>query len=390
MAIEIGIEEKQTISPSIIAKRIGDNIKNLKRHPSKVLFVCEDNTRGTPIHSFFPQVLDFVRSDLKISDVAVLFALGTHRPMTQAEMFSKLGLDSKKAEGIFLINHNAYDTSGLVEIGVIDDVSVKLNRMVFDYDYSIFLGSVIPHRVMGFSGGAKMLCPGIANREIINYSHWQSNEYAEKTIMANMENPMRRFLDHIASMAESHCLKNYVSVNFVATHSGIVGIFMGTFRSSYLSAANLSASVFVRKVKTCNSVLALLDDKCIDFWQAAKAVYNCGRVINSGGSIVIAGKLVDGISSVHGKTIEKFGYAAPAEIRKLVDNGQLTDTVVASHMIRVGQYLEKIKIYLSSENINPEVCARVNLGYLHPDDINRNNFDYVVYNPVDLILDSNQ
>ena len=57
------------------------------------------------------------------------------------------------------------------------------------------------------------------------------------------------------------------------------------------------------------------------------------------------GRMKEGISKVHGEIIKEFGYRSPKEINKLVESGKLKDKLVASHMVRVGQYLEKIKIF---------------------------------------------
>src|SRR5437762_6068852 len=53
-----------------------------------------------------------------------------------------------------------------------DDVPVTLNRLIFEYDLLLICGSVFPHEVAGFSGGAKYLFPGIAGPDIINFTHW--------------------------------------------------------------------------------------------------------------------------------------------------------------------------------------------------------------------------
>jgi nickel-dependent lactate racemase len=52
------------------------------------------------------------------------------------------------------------------------DVPVRLNKLVLDYDHILIVGPVFPHEVVGFSGGAKYLFPGIAGAEIIDFTHW--------------------------------------------------------------------------------------------------------------------------------------------------------------------------------------------------------------------------
>ena len=52
------------------------------------------------------------------------------------------------------------------------DVTVSLNRLIFDYDHVVICGPVFPHEVVGFSGGNKYFFPGIAGAEVINFTHW--------------------------------------------------------------------------------------------------------------------------------------------------------------------------------------------------------------------------
>jgi nickel-dependent lactate racemase len=52
------------------------------------------------------------------------------------------------------------------------DVSVEVNRLVFDYDQIVIIGPVFPHEVVGFSGGNKYLFPGVSGPEVLNFFHW--------------------------------------------------------------------------------------------------------------------------------------------------------------------------------------------------------------------------
>jgi len=377
--------DKQTYLPvKNIVNKLLSQFQDRDLNDKKILIVCEDNTRSTPVDQFFSTFLaQIVRHT---QEITVLFALGTHRPMTKQEMLKKLGL--KKAGGIKITNHNAFDTNQLVDVATVDGVSLKINKLVSENDIVITIGSVIPHRVMGFSGGGKILCPGIGNKEFIDYTHWKSNTYREGEIMAQINNPMREMMDLQAELIMSKFPNvRFVSTNFVSTEKGVVDVFVGSFKDSYLKAAQLSSKIFVRKVDKCNKILAVVDDKCVDFWQAAKAVYNCARILEDNGIIVVFGKFKEGISSTHGEDILKFGYSTPEIIQKLYDEKQLVNQVAASHMIRVSQHLKRVSIMLASENLNENICKRANLGYLHPNRIKEEEYDLVVYNPVDIVLE---
>ncbi len=381
---KIALEHSKVLSKAEILSKIQNSLSEINITDKRVLIICEDVTRATPLNQFFPDFLHFLQA--KASSITILFALGTHRSMTFDEMIHKLGISSEKASQIKLINHNAFDDSHLIEVGIIDSVPVKINRAIADSDIIITLGSVLPHRVVGFSGGAKYLCPGIANQAIIDYTHWKITCFSEAEIIGKIENPIRQILHQIAELVLTKFPKVYLSINCITLPSGIHDIFIGDFYNSYRQAAELSGTFFIKPVEPCSSLLAYLDDKSVDFWQGAKAIYNCASVIKDGGKIVIRGQLSEKFSPTHGKIIEKFGYSNPETIQNLVDSGEITSPVVASHLMRVSQALSRIHIFLSSENIDPELCHSVNLGYIDPQNLKASDFDYIVYNSADLIL----
>lgn len=386
--IEISLNSIDVLPKYIVLRKLLTYFSKIKLSQKRILFICEDLTRATPIHWFFPEVIRVLFKQTK--NITILFALGTHRPMTLAEMKSKLGVSCLILKRLKLINHCATDDSQLTEIGIIDRHRVKLNKEILRNDIVVLINSVIPHRVMGFSGGAKILCPGIANKEMIDYSHWKSNEYPEEQIIGQIENPMRHMLDKIGRLAEKKFKAKFISINCVTVPAGIVDIFIGDFYSSYRQAAQLSYKIFVKNIPECTKMLVILDEKSVDFWQAAKAVYNCARVIKPGGTIVIRGALQEGLSLVHGKIIEQYGYSTPDKIQKLVADGKLKDIVISSHMIRVSQHLQRIKIVVSSEGISERVCRSVGFDYMDSEETKRMEFDYIVRHPVDIVLDKSR
>ncbi len=380
----IAFEVLNVLTQEDILTPILSYLSQFDLNQKRVLIICEDITRATPLEQFFPNFLQILQS--QVSQISIIFALGTHRPMTEKEMLKKLGLSAEDAANIQLINHNAFEDSLLVEVGKIDQIPVKIHHAVTEHDLILAIGSILPHRVVGFSGGAKYLCPGIANKAAIDYTHWKITQYSEAEIIGKIDNPIRQIIHQIADMVMMAVPKIYVSVNLITFPVGITHLFIGDFYSSYQQAAKMCAEYFVKPVESCSSILAYIDNKCVDFWQGAKAIYNCGSRIQEGGKLVIRGQLSEKISGTHGEIITKFGYSNPETIQALVDAGELTSPVAASHMIRVSQALQTYQVILSSENISKAECEALNLGYLDPNDLDESEFDYVVYNATDLIL----
>src|SRR5579862_9695119 len=131
------------------APRLRDALRGSRR----VLLLVDDGTRGTPVARLLPYVAEELKAaDISDDRVTILTAQGTHRQMRESELRRKLG----EFHGRFAVHqHNWLDESNLVEFGyTVDGTRVTANRLLAEHDFVIGLGSIVPHRVKGFSGGA--------------------------------------------------------------------------------------------------------------------------------------------------------------------------------------------------------------------------------------------
>jgi hypothetical protein len=108
-------------------------------------------------------------------------------------------------------------------------------------------------------------------------------------------------------------------------------------------------------------------------WVAGKASYKLGAIIEHGGELVILAPHLTGISTTHGRLIEKYGYAPLEQVREMVDGSDelRANLCVAAHLAHVsygsrvgddGAVAPRYRITLAS-SIPAEVCARVKLGF---------------------------
>ena len=121
--------------------------------------VC-DITRPMPTSTVLPVVLEELRH-VPDENIVILVATGTHRPNSCDELRDMLG--SQVVERYTVANHDAFDLSGVVKVGETSGgIPVLLNRLWTEADVKITLGFVEPHFFAGFSGGPKMVAPGLA------------------------------------------------------------------------------------------------------------------------------------------------------------------------------------------------------------------------------------
>ena len=130
--------------------------------------VC-DVTRPMPSATVLPVVLQALKH-VPTNQITILIASGTHRATTHDELVEMLGPDIVKHYRI--ISHDAFDDSTLVSLGEVDGgIPVWLNRRWVEADIRITTGFVEPHFFAGFSGGPKMVAPGLAGFKTIMRLH---------------------------------------------------------------------------------------------------------------------------------------------------------------------------------------------------------------------------
>lgn len=136
-----------------------------------VAIVVNDITRLARSDMFLPPIVDTLnRGGVPDRDIFIVFALGTHRAQTEAEMRAIVG--EGIARRIRMFDHDGSDDANLVYVGTTSFGNrVEINRRVFDADCIILTGEIIFHQIAGYSGGRKSLVPGVAGNRTTTFNH---------------------------------------------------------------------------------------------------------------------------------------------------------------------------------------------------------------------------
>jgi len=359
----------------------------------RVLFITPDATRSGPMDMMF-RVFYSVLAD-RVTALDYLIALGTHQPMDEAQLNRLFGLTAQERvtryAKVHIYNHEWEKPETFRQIGTIPaseieditnglmsmDVPVTINRMLFDYDQVIICGPTFPHEVVGFSGGNKYFCPGVAGPEVINFSHWLGAVITSWKVIGNKHTPVRKVIDRAASFVD---VPKLCFSMVVKGHHDLVGTFFGTPEEAYDAAADLSAKHHVIYVdKPYNRVLSVMPDLYDDIWTAAKGMYKMEPAIADGGEVIIYAPHIDEISYTHGHVLDEVGYHCRDYF--LAQWGRFKDypwgvLAHSTHLRGVGTYdaltgveSSRIKVTLATR-IPRERCEKVNLGYVDPGTIN--------------------
>ena len=142
----------------------GPQLRDVVHRGQKVAISVCDGTRAQPRRIVIPAILDELDGIVPTWRTSCPVATGTHRGNTDDELRAMLGDDV--LDSVRVVNHDARDVASLVWLGRFGaDVPVWLNREWVDADVRITTGFVEPHFFAGFSGGPKMVAPGLAGLE---------------------------------------------------------------------------------------------------------------------------------------------------------------------------------------------------------------------------------
>ncbi len=351
---------EQQIIPNRIQKPIGcPPLKVLVKGKKRILIVTDDNTRRTPLKGILPYVVAELKcAGIKDEQIKILIASGTHRPMTHSELLSKFGKTILSRFKIY--NHNWNDKNKLAKINsTIYEKKICINRLAIESDFIIGIGSIVPHATTGFSGGGKIILPGICGEETTEDMHWKALDFEIKDIVGNYDNPMRKMVDSVAKKAGLKFIVNVV----LGKSNKIVGVVAGDPVKAHKKGVEISKGVFgIRIPDLADIVIADAKPMDIDLRQAIKAICAADIVVKKGGVIVLNARCPEGVSPQFPE-FERYGFRDPDGLKRKVEKGEIKGKTMAYTLIAIGRILKyKAKVILVSKGISSKTAQR--LGFL--------------------------
>jgi len=163
---EITSEEiRKSIMNPIGTPKLSDIAKDKKN----AVIVVDDMTRTTQASKILPTILKELESvNITKDNIAILLALGAHRPMNKHDCILKLG--EHIANTYKIENHHPYEN--LVSLGESKiGTPIEVNKTYYESEVKIAIGGVIPHLLAGFGGGAKIVLPGVCGIRTLEGNH---------------------------------------------------------------------------------------------------------------------------------------------------------------------------------------------------------------------------
>jgi lactate racemase len=319
-----------------------------------VLIVVSDATRATASAQVVNLLVRrLVQIGLAPGNIAIIFATGIHRAVTQAEKLELL--TPFIVQRIRTIDHDAKAQTWL-QLGELDDgTPIELNRVLGNFAHVIVTGAVGFHYFAGFTGGRKSICPGLGSTRTIEATHMLALNFEQGSRRAGVGiglldgNPVHEACDRIAEITNpAFCINTTVD-----EHGRAVRLHAGHWRASHRKACDeYLADHTIRIEEKRNVVVA----SCggwpwdINLIQAHKTLEMATHACEPGGTIILLAECIDGLGrSDFLKWFEpRDSQALEAMLREQYEvNGQTAWSLLTK--------TEKYRVYLVSRIPDDEV-----------------------------------
>lgn len=356
----------------------------------RVLVLTPDATRTCPL----PMVNRAIREVIgeRCTKLDFMVALGTHSPLAEKDLLALYGISPRQRREEFggsdFFNHRWDLPETFVRIGRLEteeiaevsggllreSVPIEINKKIFDYDLILILGPVFPHEVVGFSGGAKYLFPGISGGPFLHVFHWLGALITCSGIIGIKDTPVRSVINRARRKINVpvHCLSMVVAAN-----NTLCGFYAGDVEHSWSAAADLSARIHVvYKNKPFRVVFGRAPEMYDEIWVGGKVAYKLEQVVADGGRLIIYAPHIREVSRTWGTYIEKIGYHVRDYFLAQMDRFKDIPLGVLAHSTHVrgtgrfedGIETPRMEVVLAT-SIPRATCEQINLGYLDPGEI---------------------
>ena len=321
-------------------------LAQLVQRGQTVAVIIDDITRETPTALMLPTILDrLLTAGINRQDIRIVIALGTHRPLTEVEIISKTG--ATIAAEFEIVNVSCYDESQMVFMGTSSNgIPAWINRAVAEADVRIGVGMITPHMDAGYSGGAKIVLPGVCSGLTVDAFHAREADISVNQL-GNINSPTRRDLEQFVG---ERIGLDFI-VNAILTRDDkIYQCVAGDFIEAHRVGVRLAQEVYgVPVAKRYPLVIANAFPAQIDLWQSSKGIW-CGDLLAcDGGTVILISHAVEG-NSVYPRFVEYIGQD-PDVLKRRLDAGQAEDPKTCAIAILMGRMKRRLKFGLVSEGL---------------------------------------
>ena len=355
--------------------------------PKKILVIPPDITRLHSNAGELTRILYELWNTANGTTFDILPAIGTHAPMTDAQIAEMYGDLPKATYHVHNWRTGLHDFGEVpsefireVSAGKLDyGIPIAVNRRLVEGEYELIIsvGQVIPHEVIGIANGFKNILVGAGGVETINKSHFLGAVDGMERLMGRTDTSVRRVLNY----AHTHFLKQlgilYVMSVMDADASGkrvMRGLYVGDDAHTFETAAELSRTVNMTFLDApLTKVVVYLDPREFkSTWLGNKAIYRTRMAMAEDGELIIIapGLHEFGEDAEINRLIRKYGYrGTPTTLKAVSENPELQENLsAAAHLIH-GSTEGRFKVTYATGHLTQTEIESVGYGWAPVDKV---------------------
>jgi nickel-dependent lactate racemase len=325
---------------------------------SAAISVC-DITRPVPNCMTLPFVLERLeRGGIPREAVTILIATGLHRAATEGEIREIVG--DKVASSVRVVNHHARALNEHRALGrTASGTPVYIDERFVAADLHITMGFIEPHLMLGYSGGRKLIAPGLAAQETIKVLHSSRFMRDARACEGSIaENPLHHELLEIAAMAQHHFL---LDVTLGAGKPGerpITGVFAGEPRMAHAAGVRWLSGVMMEKVpEPVDAVITTSAGYPLDltYYQAIKGVTAAQHIVRDGGIVLLLAQCSEGTGAA--EFTRMFTTMGDREFMRSIENSPVE--VDQWQLEKLAMVTERLKVWWYVPGVPREMQSKV-------------------------------
>jgi nickel-dependent lactate racemase len=297
--------EKPALSDAKISEKLDKPIESrpfeeIISPGESVLLVVPDATRQTACGQIVNLVVRrLISGGTAPHDIRIIFATGIHRKVTETEKVAIL--TPFIAQRIKTLDHDPRDLMQLLQLGETSaGIPIELNRALVEHDHVIILGGITFHYFAGFTGGRKLICPGLASARTISATHKlafdctnRSRREGVATGLLNGNAVNEAFMEIVAEIKPAFCISTIVD-----NTGNAVDLYCGNWISSHRAACDAYTAEHTITITEKRDLVIV---SCggypydLNMIQAHKALEAASHACNDGGTIIFLAECPDGL-----------------------------------------------------------------------------------------------
>ncbi|MCS7304232.1 MAG: nickel-dependent lactate racemase [Thermoguttaceae bacterium] len=349
----------QVISHRLTEPTGSPPLEDLVRGRSSACVVICDITRPVPNAILLPPILQTLQQGgIRRDRILILVATGLHRPNLGEELVEMLGPEITAQYHIE--NHHGQNREEHIFLGHSPrGVPIWIDRRYMEADLKITTGLIEPHFMAGFSGGRKLICPGLAHLDTIRVWHGPSFlEHPKARTGCLNGNPVHEENTWIGRRAGCDFIVNVA----LDEKRRIMEVVAGDMEAAFLEGVQKVRPMVEDTVpEPVDIVVTTAAGYPLDttFYQSIKGMVAAEPIVKPGGTVILAASLSEGIGSPEFQRLFQEHASLDEFMEKILAPESDYFVMDQWQLEQMAKVRRKARIKVVSDGLPPEVLERL-------------------------------